>query len=137
MAEIAVNTTIPDSQDRPYGYGSAQVSSVVSPANTAVDYVYVMAPNAGRVSEIAVQASVTSDATKTYTFVVTNESDASAEIVASTVFDDAPVLTAGTKAALSLTAANVQVNKGDLIRVAHTGGTGSGDVVVQFTFELA
>jgi len=105
-------------------------------ANTSIESRYFLAPVSGKLVAGAVQGSVTSDGTKTYTFEVTNVTT-SKTMVASTLLDDAPILTAGTQVALipSTTAADVAVTKGDFIKVDFTGGTGSGLSAVLLTFE--
>lgn len=139
MAIIAANTTRPAVNDRSYGYGATHIETVWFDANTSEDVKYIMAPSNGILKEFNVQGSVTSDGTKTYTLTCVNVSNSNAVMIGTTVYDDDPVLTAGTKASatLSTTAANLAVDDGDLIKVSHTGGTGSGDAVIQLVFELA
>ena len=105
-------------------------------ANTSIESIYIQAPVDGKLVAGAVQGSVTSDATKTYTYVVTNVTTSKTMIV-STLFDADPVLTAGTKADLvvSTTAVDVAVTKSDLLKIDFTGGTGSGLTAVLLTFE--
>lgn len=139
MAIIATNTTRPAVNDRSYGYGATSIIAVWFDANTSIDTKYIMAPSNGVLKEFNVQGSVTSDGTATYTLTCVNKSNSDAAMIGTTVYDDDPVLTAFTKASatLSTTAANLAVDDGDMILVSHTGGTGSGDVVIQLVFELA
>lgn len=139
MAIIADNSTRPAVLDRSFGYGATHVENVWFTANTSEAIKHVMAPSGGILKEINVQGTVTSTATATYTIAVTNVSYSDAAMNATTLYDADPVLTAGTMASvtLSTTAANLAVDDGDLIAISHTGGTGSGAVVVQFVWELA
>jgi len=139
MAEIALITTVPDINDRPFGYGSTNVISEWWTANTSEEVKYFMAPSGGILKAVYVSAIVTSDATKTYTFTVKNLSNTDAAMIGTTLYDADPVLTADTVATvtLSATAANLAVDRGDLIEVAMTGGTGSGAAAIQLVFETA
>lgn len=139
MAEISVNTTRPAVNDRSYGYGATSIVEVWFPANTSEAIKYIMAPSNGILKEFNVQGTVTSDATKTYTITCTNKSNSDAAMLGTTVYDADPVLTAFTAASatLSTTAANLAVDDKDALAISHTGGTGSGDLVVQLVFELA
>lgn len=139
MSEIAVNTTRPAVNDRSYGYGATSIVEVWFVANTSTATKYIMAPSNGVLKEFNVQGSVTSDGTKTYTLTCVNKSNSDAAMIGTTVYDDDPVLTAFTAASatLSTTTANLAVDDKDMILLTHTGGTGSGDVVVQLVFELA
>ena len=87
--------------------------------------------------KVEVQATVTSDVGKTYTYVLTNMTKTKTMTAANQIFDADPVLTTGTKADLTLstTAADVAVTRGDLIRVVFTGGTASGLTAMLFYFE--
>jgi len=139
MSEIAVTTTRPAVNDRSYGYGATSIVEVWFVANTSTATKYIMAPSNGVLKEFNVQGTVTSDATKTYTLTCVNKSNSDAAMIGTTVYDADPVLTAFTAASatLSTTAANLAVDDKDMILLTHTGGTGSGDVVVQLIFELA
>jgi len=139
MTIYAVNSTRPAVNDRSYGYGATSIVEVWFPANTSEDIKYVMAPSNGVLKEFNVQGTVTSDGTKTYTITCTNKSNSDAAMLATTVYDADPVLTAFTasSATLSTTTANLAVDDKDCLAISHTGGTGSGDLVVQLIFELA
>ena len=139
MAEIALNSTVPNITDRPYGYGSSNIANEWWVANTSEQKKYFMAPSAGILKAAYVQGTVTSDATKTYTFTVKNLSNSDAAMIGTTLYDADPVLTADTRATvvLSGTAANLVVARGDLIEVAMTGGTGSGAAAMQLVIEVA
>lgn len=138
MAEVAKLTTVRDYKDR--GNTSSAVPCVQTQhlANTSATLKYVVSPVSGVLKAADVQASITSDATKTYTFIIANVSNSGAVMTAaSQVYDADPVLTAGTKASLSLsaTAANLAVDKGDLISISMAGGTGSGLTCTALYFE--
>ena len=137
MAIIALNTTSPEVGDRSYGAGATHVDNLAYAANTSVAYEWVSAPFDGVLSQVLVGADITSDATKTYTIVCTNETNSDAAMIGTTLYDADPVLTAGTAAVavLSTTAANLVVSKGDVIKVGMTGGTGSGNASVTLTWE--
>jgi|LGVF01.1.fsa_nt_gb hypothetical protein len=139
MAEIAVVTTIADPAARPYGFGSTAPITLSFQANTSEAIEYFVCPSAGVLKSFLTQATVTSDATKTYTLSASNVSNSAAAMLGTTLYDADPVLTAGTAAAavLSGTAASLVVDKGDLVAVSMTGGTGSGAVAVELTFEVA
>lgn len=139
MAEIALKTTIPDVTDRSYGYGATHVDNPAWVANTSAAVQYVTAPFDGVLKQALCSADVTSDATATYTFLVTNQSNSDVELLATTLFDADPVLTAGTPSAatLSTTTANLSVSKGDIISVSMAGGTGSGNAGLVLTWETA
>lgn len=98
----------------------------------------VMAPRGGILKFVYINGSVTSDATKTYTLVITNVSKSKTMTAAGQVWDADPVLTAGTRSAatLSTTAADVAVDEGDLIQVSVAGGTGAGSAAVELVFEF-
>jgi hypothetical protein len=104
-------------------------------ANTSAASQYFAAPCDGKLVAVAVQGSVTSDATKTYTLTITN--GASTAMLGTTVYDADPVLTANTVAypTLTSTAADLVVTTGDIIKVTFTGGTGSGNFSVVMYFE--
>lgn len=139
MAEVAIVTTVPNINDRTYGYGATFIANEWFAANTSTDTKYFMAPSAGNLKAVYVIGTVTSDATKTYTITVKNLSNSDAAMIGTTLYDADPVLTADTvaSATLSTTAANLAVDRGDLIEVTHTGGTGSGAVGLQLVFEVA
>lgn len=136
MAEIAKKTTQAEPKNRGNSSSAAPVVQTQHLANTSATLKYVVAPVSGKLKYADVQASITSDATKTYTFVISNVTK-SKTMVASTLFDGDPVLTAGTKSALtpSTTAADVTVDRGDLISISMAGGTGSGLTVTSLYFE--
>jgi hypothetical protein len=137
MAEIPLVTSTPLNSDRSYGVGAAQRDNLAFVANTSAAYEWVTAPYAGVLSAVYVSADVTSDATKTYTIVCTNETNSDAAMIGTTLYDADPVLTAGTplQAVLSATAANLVVALGDVIKVGMTGGTGSGNAGVILVWE--
>lgn len=139
MTEIAVNVTTPKVVERPYGFGSNHIDNLAFAANTSVAYQYIVAPADGKLKSVTVSGAVTSDATKTYTIVVNNMNNSDVNMIGTTLYDADPVLTAGTvaEAVLHATAANLVVEKGDIIRVGHTGGTGSGLAGVMLEWELA
>ena len=112
------------------------MSSHPNTTGATIDFAYTAA-RAGILKFGYVQGSVTSDATKTYTVTAVNISNSSAAMFGTNLFDADPVLTAGTKAALTLsaTAANLVVAEGDLIVISVAGGTGSGDASVEMVFE--
>jgi hypothetical protein len=97
-------------------------------ANTSAATTYYTVPGDGVITAAVVNAAVTSDATKTYTYVIANVTANKTVTAASQLYDASPVLTAGTPASLTLstTAADVAVTKGDVLSIAFTGGTGSG-----------
>lgn len=134
MAEISVNTAFVQDPDKARQYAYVPI---IIPANTSEATYEFLAPAKGRVAAVNVAASVTSDATKTYTFVMTNETDTKT-IVASTVYDADPVLTADTDVDLTVATASSadRVDRGDVIQFSHTGGTGSGTVAVCVAFEI-
>lgn len=138
MAEIATVTTVPSIDSRGYGYGAIYVANEWYAANTSTDTKYFMASSNAVLKAVYVQGTVTSDATKTYTITVVNKSNSDAAMVGTTLYDADPVLTAFTKASATLhaTAANIAVDRGDLIEITHTGGTGSGAVGLQLVFEI-
>lgn len=137
MAEIELNSTTPGADQRGYGFGATHIDNLGFAANTSVTYQYVTAPADGVLKRVTVNATVTSDATATYTFVVNNMSVADdPAMVGTSVFDADPVLTADTPAELTLSTATA-VSKGDIIRVGMTGGTGSGLAGVLLEWELA
>ena len=112
------------------------MASFPNTTGATIDYVYTAA-RAGILKFGYVQGSVTSDATKTYTVTAVNISNSSAAMLGTNLFDADPVLTAGTRAALTLsgTAANLVVDEGDMIVVSVAGGTGAGDAGVELVFE--
>ena len=131
-ATVAVNTAYADLDDRFNRPASIETGFV---ANTSAASQYFAAPGKGSLAAVVVQGSVTSDATKTYTFTVTN---GSTEMLATTLYDADPVLTANTAAypTLSTVANAVDCDAGDIIKVTFTGGTGSGNATVLLVFEL-
>lgn len=139
MAEVAIVTTVPLINDRTHGFGATSLADLSFQANTSEHIEYIQAPCSGVLKACYIQGSVTSDATKTYTITVTNKSNSDAAMLGTTLYDADPVLTAFTVAAatLSTTAANLAVDRGDMIAVSHTGGTGSGAVAIQLVFEIA
>jgi hypothetical protein len=139
MAEVSIVTTVPDPSARPYGFGSAAPITLSFQANTSEAIEYFICPSASKLKAFYTQAAVTSDATKTYTLSASNVSNSAAAMLGTTLYDADPVLTAGTVAAATLsgTAANLVVDKGDLIAVSMTGGTGSGAVAIELVFEVA
>ena len=113
------------------------MSSNPNTSSATVDHVY-QAARAGILKFAYLQGSVTSDATKTYTATIVNHSNSSAAMLAaSQLYDADPVLTAGTRAALtvSATAANLVVAEGDLIVITVAGGAGAGDASIEMVFE--
>jgi hypothetical protein len=101
-----------------------------------VDFAF-SAPKKGTLKFAYVQGSITSDATKTYTITAVNISNSSAAMLGTNLYDADPVLTAGTRASmvLSATAANLDVDEGDLVVVTVVGGAGAGDASVEMVFE--
>lgn len=136
MTVIAKATSQVEPKDRGNVSSAVAVVQTQHLANTSATLKYVVAPVTGVLKFADVQASITSDATKTYTIILSNVS-ASKTMSTTTVFDDDPVLTAGTKASINLstTAANVAVTRGDLISVSMAGGTGSGLTCTSLYFE--
>ena len=139
MAIIALNSDKPTVDQRGYGFGSMHKDNLGFVANTSEAIQYVSAPCAGKLKNVTVMADVTSDATKTYTVTVTNKNNSDAAMLGTTLYDADPILTAGTaaEASLSATAANLAVDKGDVIAVSMTGGTGSGNVGILLEWESA
>lgn len=137
MAIQDINTTVPDVNNRGGGVAAYFEDNVSFESNTSEDTKYIAAPCDGKLVQATVQGTVTSDATATYTVTVTNKSNSDAAMLGTTVYDDDPVLTAFTAAnpTLSTTEADLVVEKGDMIEVSMTGGTGSGEVAVLLTFE--
>lgn len=138
MTTYAAITTFAEQDNRP-GSQSYKIHDVSFPANTSSTKIYTMAPCKGKIKKITVQGFVTSDGTKTYTYVVTNKTASKTITAASQIFDADPVLTAFTAADLTLstTAADVAVSRGDMIEIDFTGGTGSGATAVQIVYEIA
>ena len=137
MAIQAMNETNPGALQRGYGFGAVHTSTVGFAANTSVAYQYITAPADGVLKEVLVKGTVTSDATATYTIVVNNMSVAAdPAMIGTTLFDADPVLTADVAANATLSTATA-VSKGDIIRVGHTGGTGSGLAGVTLVWGLA
>jgi hypothetical protein len=136
MAIIAKSTSQVEPKDRGNVSSAAAVVQKDHLANTSAVLKYCVAPVTGKLMFADAQASITSDATKTYTFVLTNVS-ASKTMSTTTLFDADPVLTAGTKGTINLstTAANVAVTRGDLISISMAGGTGSGLTCTALYFE--
>jgi hypothetical protein len=139
MAIQAMNETNPGALQRGYGFGAVHTSTVGFAANTSVAYQYITAPADCVLKEVLIKATVTSTASATYTIVVNNMSVAAdPAMIGTTLFDADPVLTADVAANATLAAdANLAVAKGDIIRVGHTGGTGSGLVGVTLVWGLA
>ena len=139
MAINPMNTTVPDASQRSYGYGAAGISNLGFVANTSVAYQYITAPADGVLKAVTVKGSITSDASKTYTFVVNNMSvDSDPAMIGTSVFNNTNVLTADEPYNLAVvTTAAAKVSKGDIIRVGFTGGTGSGLAGVLLEFEAA
>jgi hypothetical protein len=133
-AQNFVITTYADLDDRMSRPKSIEVGFV---ANTSVAAQYFAAPGDGKLAAVVVQGSVTSDATKTYTFTVENGTQTML-LGANVLYDADPILTADTAAypALNATAANLAVSAGDIIEVTMTGGTGSGNASVLLVFDL-
>ena len=137
MATIALATTHKSRSEKGNEPSRYQIAAGLA-ANTSAATTYYTVPGDGILKKGVVTGSVTSDGTKTYTYVVTNVTANKTMTAASQVWDDAPVLTAGTPANLtfSTTAADVAVTKGDVISIAFTGGTGSGTTSVILDFEI-
>ena len=138
MAEIALKTTVPEVNDRGYGFGAKHTDNLVITAHTTAAYEYVTAPADCVLKAVTFSASVTSSVSVTYALGITNESNSSAAMIATTLYDADPVLTAGTAAevTLSSTAANLVVEKGDIIKIGGVGGTASGLWGVVLEWEL-
>ena len=107
-------------------------------ANTSAASQYFHAPGDGVLTAVRYNGSVTTDGTKTMTLTVKNGTTTMLT-AATALYDDDPVLTAGTVATvgLSATASSLVVSEGDIIHVSHTGGTGSGNASVMLVFELS
>lgn len=137
MSVIALTTTPVNPAAKGNSQSRYQICAGLA-ANTGVAYTYYTVPGDGILKSGTIVGSVTSDGTKTYTYVVTNDTASKTMTAASQVWDADPVLTAGTPAYLTLstTAADVAVTKGDVIKIAFTGGTGSGTTSVILDFEL-
>jgi hypothetical protein len=137
MAIIALNEVVPTVDQRSFGSGAVYKETLGWVANTSAAYHYVAAPFAGTLTAFQTGCTITSDATKTYTFTCINLNNSSAAMIGTTLYDAAPVLTAGTQATAvtSGTAANLVVAKGDIIKVGMAGGTGSGLASAVVTFE--
>lgn len=130
-ADVAVNAAYADLDDRMNRPAFVSAGFV---ANTSAASQYFAAPGDGILKAVAVQGSVTSDATKTYTLTITR--GASTELLGTTLYDAAPVLTANTVAYPTLVA-DTTVKAGDILKVTFTGGTGSGNFSVLMVFDLA
>lgn len=104
------------------------------PSLTAAGVVYsVLAPCGGKVVAAYLQSQTTTDGTNKITVIVQNESNTSADIVASALYDDDPVVTTNVATALTVVAANSAVDKGDNIEVSWTAaGTIAGGAVLLF-----
>lgn len=137
MATIALATTQKSRSEKGNEASRYQIATGLA-ANTSAATTYYTVPGDGILTKGIVTGSVTSDGTKTYTYVVTNVTASKTMTAASQVWDADPVLTAGTPANLTLstTAADVAVTKGDVISIAFTGGTGSGTTSVILDFEI-
>lgn len=137
MAIIALATDQVSPSEKGNSQSRYQICAGLA-ANTSAATTYYTVPGDGVIKEAVVTSSVTSDSTKTYTYVITNVTANKTVTAASQVFDDSPVLTAGTPAELTLstTAADVAVTKGDVISIAFTGGTGSGTTSVIIDVEI-
>jgi hypothetical protein len=137
MATIALATTKKSPSEKGNSQSRYQICAGLA-ANTSAATTYYTVPGDGVITAAVVTGSVTSDATKTYTYVITNVTASKTVTAASQVYDADPVLTAGTPASLTLstTAADVAVTKGDVISIAFTGGTGSGTTSVIVDVEI-
>ena len=135
MAIQAINTALPEAPLRGNGQPGMLPHLLHFEANTSLDSKYFVAEAGGVLRRVRVQGTVTSDATKTYTYVVTNVTQSDIMTAAGQLFDASPVLTAGTYADLVLDATGVAVDAGDLIKVDFTGGTGSGETAVELVIE--
>ena len=137
MATIALATTKKSPSEKGNSQQRYQICAGLA-ANTSAATTYYTVPGDGVITAAVVTGSVTSDATKTYTYVITNVTASKTVTAASQVYDADPVLTAGTPASLTLstTAADVAVTKGDVISIAFTGGTGSGTTSVIVDVEI-
>jgi hypothetical protein len=95
----------------------------------------VLAPCTGKVVHAQVQSQTTTSGSNKVSVTIANQTDA-ADIVATTLFDDDPVLTTNTAATLTLstTAADLLVTKGDAIELAYveTGTIAGGAVSLYF-----
>jgi hypothetical protein len=134
MAIQTINSDVVGHANRGDGSPAALRKNLEFVANTSSEKRYLVAPCSGILARVRVQGTVTSDATKTYTYVVTNETKADVMTAASQVYDADPVLTANTYADLSLDSTGVAVTEGDMIEVDFTGGTGSGLTAVELVF---
>ena len=136
MSVIALKTTPVNPDSKGNSESRFQICTGLA-ANTSAATTYYTVPGDGILKNGTIVGSVTSDATKTYTYVVANVTASKTMTAASQVWDADPVLTVGTPAYLTLstTAADVAVTKGDVISIAFTGGTGSGTTSVILDFE--
>jgi len=132
-AQNFTDTTDPGN-DNVYDRGAVVNADLPATGAATVEYHFV-APYDGVLKFAYVAADVTSDATATYTVDIDNVTK-SAAMVNAVVFGADPVLTAGTRAALTLstTEADLAVSEGDVIKVTVAGGTGAGDATVQMAF---
>lgn len=136
MAEIALNTSYAEENQMANGK-SRQVIEDAWAANTSAALKYHTATVSGTFVRARVNASVTSDATKTYTFIITNVTKSKTVTAAGQLYDASPVLTAGTVADLTLssTAADIAVDEGDILTFSMAGGTGSGLAGIEVVIE--
>lgn len=136
MAEIALNTSYAEENDIANGK-SRQVIEDAWAANTSAALKYHAATVTGSIKRARIKVSVTSDATKTYTFVITNVSTGKTVTAAGQLYDASPVATAGTvyDLTLSTTAADVAVSEGDILTLSMAGGTGSGLASMELVIE--
>ncbi len=128
MAIQTINTDLVGGEDRFNDVEHVQV--VLGAASGTFN---VVAPIEGRLVGAVVQSQTTTDGTNTITLAVTNESNSSASMVASTLYDDDPVLTSNTaqELTLSTTEANLDVDLWDNVEVAYTvGGTIAGASII-------
>lgn len=127
----SANTAFAGMDSRFGGLVSVQVDF---PSLTGAGAVYsVLAPCGGTVKAAYLQSQTTTDGTNKITVIVQNESNSSADIVASQLYDDDPVVTSNTATALTVVAANAAVDRGDNIEVSWTAaGTIAGGAVILF-----
>jgi len=137
MATIALATSQKSPSEKGNSESRYQICAGLA-ANTSAATTYYTVPGDGIIKAAVVTGAVTSDATKTYTYVISNVTASKTVTAASQLYDASPVLTAGTPASLTLstTAADVAVTKGDVLSIAFTGGTGSGATSVIIDVEI-
>ena len=132
MAIQTINSDVVGHANRGDGSPAALRKNLEFVANTSSEKRYLVAPCSGILARVRVQGTVTSDATKTYTYVVVNRTVP--DTMGGETYAGSLVLTAYTYADISLDSTGVAVTEGDMIEVDFTGGTGSGLTAVELVF---